>query len=134
MLATNDAALIIGDPGMTFPRGGLNVWDMAGLWRQHTGLGFVFAMWMVRSDCVTRLQAVDFARARDEGLEHLEEIVVQYQSSLSLSPEEIREYLTRNIAFHIDIEMAKGLQRYFELAGKHELIAKVRPMRFVERT
>src|SRR5215211_2974684 len=48
MLEQNDAALIIGDPGMTFPRQGLNVWDMAGLWKQHTGLGFIFAMWMVR--------------------------------------------------------------------------------------
>src|SRR6185437_7127976 len=41
MLEQNDAALIIGDPGMTFPRRGLNVWDMASLWKQHTGLGFV---------------------------------------------------------------------------------------------
>src|SRR5919205_594498 len=39
MLEQNDAALIIGDPGMTFPRQGLNVWDMARLWRQHTGVG-----------------------------------------------------------------------------------------------
>src|ERR1044072_8246885 len=54
MLEHNDAALIIGDPGMTFPRQGLNVWDMAGLWQKHTGLGFVFAMWMVRDDGIGR--------------------------------------------------------------------------------
>ncbi|HEV2835138.1 MAG TPA: menaquinone biosynthesis protein, partial [Pyrinomonadaceae bacterium] len=54
MLEVNDAALIIGDPGMTFPRAGLKVWDMATLWRQYTGLGFVFAMWMVRDEAVER--------------------------------------------------------------------------------
>src|SRR6185295_18069262 len=34
MLEKNDAALIIGDPGMAFPRQGLNVWDMASLWKE----------------------------------------------------------------------------------------------------
>ena len=56
MLERNDAALIIGDPGMAFPRQGLNVWDMAGLWKQYTGLGFVFAMWMVGRRDRTRAQ------------------------------------------------------------------------------
>src|SRR6185503_19068596 len=59
MLEKNDAALIIGDPGMAFPRHGLNVWDMASLWKEYTGLGFVFAMWMVRDEAVARARAVD---------------------------------------------------------------------------
>ena len=67
MLERNDAALIIGDPGMTFPRAGLKVWDMASLWRKYSGLGFVFAMWMVRDEALERSRAVDFAGARDEG-------------------------------------------------------------------
>src|SRR5919202_6506074 len=46
MLERHDAALVIGDPAMTFDRGALRVYDMAGLWREFTGLGFVFAMWM----------------------------------------------------------------------------------------
>jgi len=71
MLDRNDAALIIGDPGMTFPRTGLKVWDMATLWRNYTGLGFVFAMWMVREEGIN----VDFAGARDEGVTRIEEIV-----------------------------------------------------------
>ena len=50
MLKERDAALVIGDPAMTFPREGLRVHDMAALWREHTGLGFVFAMWMTRGD------------------------------------------------------------------------------------
>src|SRR3984893_14568009 len=37
MLENNDAALIIGDPAMTFPREHLRVWNLASLWRQYTG-------------------------------------------------------------------------------------------------
>ena len=134
MLEQNDAALIIGDPGMTFPRQGLNVWDMAGLWRQHTGLGFVFAMWMVRGntiDATEHARGVDFAEARDEGVAHIEEIVRSYQDKIPMRVEELRNYLTENIVFNVDDSMERGLRLYFELAFKHGLIESVRPLKFI---
>jgi len=134
MLEQNDAALIIGDPGMTFPRQGLNVWDMAGLWRQHTGLGFVFAMWMVRGntiDATEHARGVDFAEARDEGVAHIEEIVRSYQDKIPMRVEELRNYLTENIVFNVDESMERGLRLYFELAFKHGLIESVRPLKFI---
>src|ERR1043165_8244539 len=48
MLARADAALIIGDPAMTISREQFRVFDLATLWHEFTGLGFVFAMWMAR--------------------------------------------------------------------------------------
>jgi chorismate dehydratase len=131
MLEKNDAALIIGDPGMTFRRKGLNVWDMASLWREHTGLGFVFAMWMVRDDAGERARAVDFAGARDEGVAHIEEIVRSYQDKIPMSVEELRNYLTENIVFSVDESMERGLKLYFELALKHGLIDQLKPLRFI---
>ena len=130
MLEHSDAALIIGDPGMTFPRDGLTVWDMATVWRQHTGLGFVFAMWMVRNAAIERASAVDFASARDEGVNLIEDIVEHYRSLVPLPLEELGSYLTDNIAFSIDESMRAGLQLYFELAHKHSLIESVRPLVF----
>ena len=88
MLEKNDAALIIGDPGMAFPRQGLNVWDMASLWNEYTGLGFVFAMWMVRDEAVSRARQIDFAGARDEGVARIEEIVQSYQDKIPMRVEE----------------------------------------------
>jgi chorismate dehydratase len=131
MLARNDAALIIGDPGMTFSRRGLNVWDMASLWREHTGLGFVFAMWMVRDDAIERAREVDFAGARDEGVARLEEIVASYQDQIPMTVAELRNYLTENIVFQVDESMERGLRLYFELAFKHQLIERVKPLRFI---
>ena len=131
MLDKNDAALIIGDPGMGFRRRGLNVWDMAGLWKQYTGLGFVFAMWMVRDEAIERARRVDFVGARDEGVAHLEDIVASYQDKIPMPVEELRNYLTENIVFSVDESMEKGLRLYFELAFKHKLIDSVRQLEFI---
>ena len=131
MLQRNDAALIIGDPGMTFPRAGLKVWDMASLWRKYTGLGFVFAMWMMRDVAVEKARDVDFAGARDEGVSHVEDIVGEYQNKIPMPASELRKYLTENIVFHVDESMEQGLRLYFELAAKHRFINSVKPLRFV---
>ncbi|HSD46189.1 MAG TPA: menaquinone biosynthesis protein [Pyrinomonadaceae bacterium] len=131
MLEKNDAALIIGDPGMTFPRHGLKVWDIANVWRAYTGLGFVFAMWMIADRGVDAARRVDFAGARDEGVAHVEAIVAEYQQKIPMPVEELRRYLTENIVFHVDDSMKRGLELYFELAAKHGLIPSVKPLRFI---
>ena len=130
MLGDSDAALIIGDPGMTFARDNYHVWDLAALWQQYTGLGFVFAMWMIRDNASAAARNLDFAKARDEGLEALDDIVNQYVTLLSLSRDSIVEYLTRNISFTLDENMNAGLKLYFELAKKHGLIERVRPLAY----
>lgn len=125
MLERNDAALIIGDPGMTFPRTGLKVWDMATLWRNYTGFGFVFAMWMLREEGID----VDFAAARDEGVTKIDEIVSAYKEKIPQM--DLRKYLTENIVYRVDESMQRGLELYFELAHKHRLIERVKPLRYI---
>ena len=125
MLEENDAALIIGDPAMVFSRSGVNVWDLARLWRNYTGLGFVFAMWMVRDPGVD----VDFAGARDEGVTRIEEIVDAYKQKIPQM--NLYKYLTENIVYRIDDSMQRGLELYFELAHKHGLIERVKPLRYI---
>jgi chorismate dehydratase len=131
MLGANDAALMIGDPAMIFPREDLRVYDLASLWREYTGLGFVFAMWMAQVDAAERMRAVDFARARDEGLAHVEEIISAYEASLGLARRELREYLLENISFHLDEEMRAGLSLFYTLAHRHGIIPAVRPLMMI---
>src|SRR5437764_1570268 len=82
MLAHADAALIIGDPAMKIPRDQFRVFDLATLWHEFTGFGFVFAMWMVRNDSDEKLRAIDFAAARDEGLAHVDEIAAENETAV----------------------------------------------------
>ena len=131
MLEHNDAALIIGDPAMKIPRAKFRVFDLATLWHDYTGFGFVFAMWMAGKSSAEQVRAIDFKAARDEGLANLDQIAARPPNQ-TLTPEEIRDYLTRNIAFQMDEDMEKGLQLYFDLARKHRLVEEVRPLEFIK--
>jgi chorismate dehydratase len=145
MLAESDAALLIGDPALALSspphRGGVDAalggrggsppaeyrtFDLAELWHSFTGLGFVFAMWMTRSDTA----AIDFAAARDEGVHHLDDIAGNYASDTGLGRDEMRRYLSENISYSIDETMRAGLDLYFELAHKHRLASVKKPLIF----
>jgi chorismate dehydratase len=131
MLTASDAALIIGDPAMKIPRDEFRVFDLATLWHEFTGFGFVFAMWMVRKDRTEKVPAIDFAAARDEGLANLDKVIASYSRQIDLLSDGIKEYLTKNIVFKVNEEMRKGLMLYFELAQKHRLIGEAKPLEFI---
>jgi chorismate dehydratase len=102
--------------------------DLAETWHSLTGFGFVFAMWMTRrGHC-----SIDFAAARDEGLEHIGEIVSNYETDISLPREELLTYLSENISYTIDRSMREGLELYYALAYKHGLIPSVKPLDFIK--
>ena len=107
------------------------VFDLATLWREFTGFGFVFAMWMARAEDAGRIRQLDFAGARKEGLAHLHEIAADYEKQVSLTSSEIKQYLTHNIAFSMDDEMQKGLALFFELSDKYKLIEGVKSLEFI---
>ncbi len=132
MLQSFDAALMIGDPAMTFPREGVRVYDLAGLWREYTGLGFVFAMWMMHESDAEQARVIDFAGARDEGLRHAEEIAARYEKDLGLTQDELLIYLRENICYELDEEMRAGLDLFYQLAHKHGIIESQRPLKLIE--
>lgn len=132
MLAVSDCALLIGDPALrvtvaaeTSADPPFRTFDLAGLWHQYTGLGFIFAMWMCPSAV-----PVDLAAVRDEGLAHIDEIAANYTGEIGLSIDELRKYLTSNISYTPEPGMQAGLELYFDLAFKHRLIEHNRPLAF----
>lgn len=131
MLADSDAALLIGDPALRLsaqPAGSrYRTFDLAELWHRHTGLGFVFAMWMTRRESVS----IEFAAARDEGLAHIDEIIANYETDIHLGADEMRKYLSENISYSIDEPMRRGTELYFELAAKNDLIEVNKTLSFI---
>jgi chorismate dehydratase len=138
MLRANDAALIIGDPAMLIDRSGLEVYDLAEEWRNHTGLPFVFAFWAVRSDSkawageAVSSERVDFLAAKREGLEHADELADLYAGQLGLESDDLFRYLTESIDYDLDAESLRGLELYYDLACQSRLIDKPRPVLFCE--
>jgi chorismate dehydratase len=126
MLAEADCALLIGDPALRLSENRFRVFDLAGLWNRYTGLGFVFAMWMTKREPAP----IDFASARDEGLVHVTEIVNNYLPEIPLGRDEVAIYLTENISYSVDESMKAGMKLYFELAHKHQLIDRNKPLTF----
>ena len=133
MLTASDAALLIGDPALALSEPAAagdptrRTFDLAELWHGHTGLGFVFAMWMtLRDSC-----PIDLAGARDEGLVHIDEIVSNYETQITLGRDELKEYLSENISYSVSDSMQRGMALYFELAQKNGLIDKNKPLDFL---
>lgn len=131
MLADADCALLIGDPSLTIDETKFRKFDLAETWKKFTGFGFVFAMWMANREKVSIAQTIDFAAARDEGLNHLDEIVSNYEAQIPLQREDFKKYLSQNISYSVSENMQKGLELYFRLAHKHQLIETCKPLVFI---
>jgi chorismate dehydratase len=138
MLEESDCALLIGDPALLITEGQLTEnnerlrkFDLAELWKSYTDFGFVFAMWMANNDRKDVAKQIDFAKVRDEGLTHLDEIIANYENEIPLTREQFRNYLTENISFEIDESMQKGLNLYFKLAHKHGFIARNKELAYI---
>ena len=132
MLADSDCALLIGDPALTVDEKIYRKFDLAETWKEYTGFGFVFAMWMANAEKSEIAGRIDFSKIRDEGLTHLDEIIANYAAEISLAPDDFKTYLAENIAYSIDDSMRGGLSLYFELARKHHLIERLKPLRFLD--
>lgn len=132
MLSRSDAALLIGDPALLaleehnrqhhFPD---HTWiDVAKLWRKHTQLPWVAAVWAVRTAAlkdtgITPQQLTrDLQQSRDAGLDHIEDLVTEWTPRLPLLPETIRYYLSENIHYILDAECLTAIHRFFYLAEK----------------
>lgn len=131
MLSGSDCALLIGDPALVIDESKYRKFDLAEAWKSFTGYGFVFAMWMVGEEKISVARRVDFARARDEGLTHLDEIISNYESEITLSRVDFRRYLSENITYALDDDLLKGISLFYDLAKKNQLIENAAPLRFI---
>jgi chorismate dehydratase len=139
MLREHDAALLIGDTALQVPGDcGYELYDLAHLWREHTGQTFVFAFWAVRLDALNRQPegmnlARIFQQSRDHGLEpqNLDVIAKEWSPKLGLSESDIRSYLTENIHYQLDRENHAGLKLFLQYAKDVGLTPAVPEMRFL---
>lgn len=139
MLRDNDAALLIGDPALQVPSNtGYHLYDLAHIWRERTGLPFVFAVWAVRLDALTRKPdglylAKVFQQSRDHGLEpqNLDVIAKEWSPRLGLTEDDVRSYLTENIHYYLDRENHAGLKLFLQYSQEIGLIPTVPELRFL---
>jgi chorismate dehydratase len=119
-----DAVLVIGDRAMraaseSFP----HEWDLGSVWRDWTGLPFVFAVWAARRGWAEANEVqIDFLQeelnaARDRGCDRLDELTQRYASGYGLSDSECMKYLGEYLSYRLGGPQREALQRFHDLAS-----------------
>jgi chorismate dehydratase len=130
MLECADAALLIGDPALAYDGQVAEVYDLAAEWKKFTGLPFVFALWVARSDAKLAGLRKDFEDSRDYGLARVDEIAEEYAPTCGLQPREAQVYLRENIDYTLDEENCRGLRLFYKLAREAGIVPVERELRF----
>mgnify|MGYP006301884337 CR=1 FL=1 len=129
--ADSDAALVIGDAALKEKwRSCFDyVWDLGALWRERTGLPFVFALWAVRRSYAEarpeRVRAVmnQFRRSRCEGERNIQGIRCEASARLGIQTETCRRYYDR-LHYSLNALQIRGLHRFFAGLRREGLIPK----------
>ena len=130
MLATADAALVIGDPVFALLGQECESLDLGAEWFDMTGLPFVFAFWTGRAGALNAKQAQMLLAAKVEGIGHISEITKTYSREHGGDPAFYKRYLQGHIDFDLDDRALQGLSLFYDKASEHGLIPAVPELRF----
>ncbi len=119
-----DAALIIGDNAMKITDNGYSTLDLGQAWFEHTGLPFVYAIWVVKKDHhIPGLNNL-LKSAKESGIQLVKTLAATESQRLQLPPERCLHYLTNSIRYNLGKEEIKGLQRFYHYATLQGLAPK----------
>ncbi len=127
MMQEADAAVLIGDAALRAnlhdgPRLGLEVHDLGQMWKEWTGLPFVFAVWAARRDYLEREPAVvrkvheAFLASRDLSLEEVSKVAEQAARWETFDEPVLERYFT-TLDFRFGAEQLRGVTEFARRVG-----------------
>ncbi|MDH6126191.1 menaquinone biosynthesis protein [Kitasatospora sp. GP82] len=128
MLAEADAAVLIGDPALRAsleqaPQQGLAVHDLGEMWKEWTGLPFVFAVWAARRDYVeSRPELVAavhqaFLESRDLSLAEAGRVAAQAARWESFEAPVLERYFSEALDFSLGERQLAGIAEFARRIG-----------------
>ena len=122
MMQEAEAAVLIGDAALRAslhdaPRLGLQVHDLGLMWKEWTGLPFVFAVWAARRDFLADQPAAvadvhrSFLASRDLSLEEVEKVAEQAARWEAFDADLLRRYFT-TLDFSLGAEQLAGIAEF----------------------
>ncbi|GAA2947243.1 menaquinone biosynthesis protein [Streptomyces enissocaesilis] len=127
MMQEADAAVLIGDAALRAslhdaPRLGLQVHDLGQMWKEWTGLPFVFAVWAARKDYLAREPDVvkkvheAFLTSRDLSLDEVSEVAEQAARWEVFDAELLERYFT-TLDFRFGPDQLAGVREFARRTG-----------------
>jgi chorismate dehydratase len=134
LITARQPVLLIGDRAMKQARqlpAGMQIYDLGELWLNHTGLPFVFALWIIRRAAAhdkadqLRLLHQQLKKSLTMALQHLPQLATKtlLHHELNLPPDELIHYW-RTINYQLTPQHLEGLKKFAQLCHKYQLIAQ----------
>ncbi len=123
-------ALLIGDRALRLAGhlpGSMRIFDLGEIWYQQTGLPFIFALWMIRRNILGDypVELADLGRqllqSREQVLEQPRQFAEIAAKSSGIDTDKIIDYW-RTIDYRLEEDHRKGLQLFFRLCKKYNLL------------
>lgn len=136
----SDARISIGDGALKAylsPSGSPYLYDLSVLWREFTGLPFVFALWLVSREAVEREPGnvsrlvLRLHEARDYAQAHFPELAGEFENGLAIPAAALLRYW-ESISFALTAENIESLHRYYDYAEELGLIPESPPLYFFQ--
>ena len=104
------AALVIGDRAFTLNAKHKFIYDLSAIWKEMTGLPFVFAAWVANKKLPQDFIIV-FNKALEKGLSNIDKALALEGDSYP-NCENPEDYLNNKISYNLDIEKKKGMELF----------------------
>lgn len=129
MLLIGDKVVTDSPPAVRYP----HQLDLGAAWVAHTGLPFVFALWVARADADAALLKSAGAildRQRRHNLERVDWIIHHKAKPRRWPGDLAQDYLKQHIAYEFTGQRRAGLELFFEKCVQHGLIGQRHVLRF----
>lgn len=128
MLQEADAAVLIGDAALRAslheaPRLGLTVHDLGEMWKDWTGLPFVFAVWAARRDYLAEHEDTvrevhrAFLASRDLSMEEVDKVAEQTSRWEAFDADVLRRYYADALDFSFGERQLAGVREFARRIG-----------------
>lgn len=106
----DNAALVIGDRAFDLNNRHKYVYDLSAIWKEMTGLPFVFACWIAIKELPSQFIA-EFKAALQNGLNNIDKAILTEGDNYPIHVS-LEEYLNKKISYVLDEEKQKGMELF----------------------
>lgn len=116
-IGATEAVVLIGDQCFEYEKSFRYSIDLAGAWKDFTGLPFVFACWTANKELDASFIS-EFNSALLPGIQNIDAVVEKYGKTGKIRDGELKKYLTENIDYEFNDGKKKALKMFLELMGE----------------